>query len=34
MQDLAGNAERVYAQNYPADVKSVQVAKRHWWKIF
>jgi outer membrane protein assembly factor BamD len=34
MQDLAENAERVYAENYPADVKSVQVAKRHWWKIF
>ena len=34
MMDLADNAERVYAENYPADARSVQVAKRSWWKIF
>jgi outer membrane protein assembly factor BamD len=34
MLDLADNAERVYAENYPADAKAVQVAKRSWWKIF
>ena len=30
MMDLAADAEKVYADNYPADTKDVQ-AKQHWW---
>ncbi|MGC1520500.1 MAG: outer membrane protein assembly factor BamD [Steroidobacteraceae bacterium] len=33
MTDLAANAEKVYAANYPNDTKEI-VAKRHWWAIF
>jgi outer membrane protein assembly factor BamD len=33
MMDLAANAERVYADNFPASAKDV-VAKKHWWAIF
>ncbi len=34
MNDLAANAERVYADNYPANARDVQVRKRRWWQIF
>jgi outer membrane protein assembly factor BamD len=35
MLDLAKSAERVYADNYPADAKSVLPKKKHWYqKIF
>jgi outer membrane protein assembly factor BamD len=33
MTDLASNAERVYADNYPASTKDV-MPKKHWWAIF
>jgi len=33
MDDLAANAERVYKENYPGDMKSIE-KKRHWWAIF
>jgi hypothetical protein len=33
MTDLASNAERVYAANYPASTKDI-LAKKHWWAIF
>ena len=33
MMDLASNAERVYADNYPASTKDV-LQKKHWWAIF
>jgi outer membrane protein assembly factor BamD len=33
MQDLAANAERVYADNYPASTKDI-IPKKHWWNIF
>jgi hypothetical protein len=32
MTDLAANAERVYADNYPGGTKEID-AKKHWWKI-
>lgn len=31
MTDLASNAERVYAANYPGDVKDIQ-EKKSWWR--
>jgi len=30
MMDLAANAERVYADNYPGNVKDIQ--KKSWWR--
>jgi outer membrane protein assembly factor BamD len=33
MMDLAANAERVYADNFPASAKDV-MPKKHWWAIF
>jgi outer membrane protein assembly factor BamD len=33
MMDLASNAERVYAANYPANTKDI-IPKKHWWAIF
>src|ERR1700733_14304295 len=33
MMDLAANAQRVYADNYPANAKDVAV-KKHWWPFF
>jgi outer membrane protein assembly factor BamD len=33
MMDLAANAQRVYAENYPGDTKDV-LPKKHWWAIF
>ena len=33
MMDLASNAEKVYADNYPGDTKDI-IPKRHWWAIF
>ena len=33
MMDLASNAERVYADNYPGDTKDI-LRKKHWWAIF
>ena len=30
MTDLAANAERVYADNYPGNVKDIE-PKKHWW---
>jgi outer membrane protein assembly factor BamD len=33
MMDLAANAERVYADNFPASAKDV-APKKHWWAIF
>jgi hypothetical protein len=31
--DLAANAERVYADNFPASTKDI-LQKKHWWAIF
>jgi outer membrane protein assembly factor BamD len=33
MQDLAANAERVYADNYPQSAQD-EARKRHWWRFF
>ena len=33
MMDLAANAEKVYADNYPANSKDI-LPKRHWWRFF
>jgi outer membrane protein assembly factor BamD len=33
MLDLASNAEKVYADNYPDDTKAI-IPKKHWWAIF
>jgi outer membrane protein assembly factor BamD len=33
MTDLASNAERVYADNYPDSAHEI-AAKKHWWAIF
>jgi outer membrane protein assembly factor BamD len=33
MMDLASNAERVYADNFPASSKDI-APKRHWWRFF
>ena len=33
MMDLAADAERVYADNYPASTKDI-AHKKHWWAIF
>ncbi len=33
MTDLAADAERVYADNYPGDTKDI-LPRRHWWNIF
>jgi outer membrane protein assembly factor BamD len=33
MRDLASNAERVYADNYPNDTKAI-ILKKHWWAFF
>ena len=33
MTDLASNAERAYADNFPANSKDVS-QKKHWWAIF
>jgi len=33
MMDLASNAQKVYADNYPNDTKDV-LPKKHWWAIF
>lgn len=33
MDDLAANAEKVYRDNYPGDVKLIE-KKKHWWAIF
>ena len=30
MMDLAANAERVYTDNYPGNVKDIQ--KKSWWR--
>ena len=32
MMDLAANAERVYADNFPADTKDI-LPKKHWWSL-
>jgi outer membrane protein assembly factor BamD len=34
MTDLASNAERVYADNYPGDTKDILGKKHHWWALF
>jgi outer membrane protein assembly factor BamD len=34
MTDLASNAERVYADNYPGDTKDILGKRHHWWAIF
>ena len=31
MMDLAANAEKVYADNYPGDRKDLE-PKKHWWQ--
>ena len=31
MLDLAKNVERVYADNYPGNIKDIQ-RKKAWWK--
>jgi outer membrane protein assembly factor BamD len=33
MTDLASNAEKVYADNYPGDTRDI-LRKKHWWAIF
>ena len=33
MTDLQGDAERVYADNYPNDKRDI-LQKKHWWAIF
>ncbi|HEY4444101.1 MAG TPA: outer membrane protein assembly factor BamD [Steroidobacteraceae bacterium] len=33
MMDLASNAEKVYAANFPGDTKDI-LPKKHWWAIF
>ena len=33
MMDLASNAEKVYAANYPGDTKEI-IPRKHWWAIF
>jgi outer membrane protein assembly factor BamD len=33
MTDLASNAEKVYADNYPASTRDI-ILKKHWWSIF
>jgi len=33
MTDLASNAEKVYADNFPNDTKDI-IPKKHWWAIF
>jgi outer membrane protein assembly factor BamD len=33
MPDLASNAEKVYADNYPNDTRAIS-RKKHWWAIF
>jgi outer membrane protein assembly factor BamD len=33
MQDLAANAERVYADNYPQSAQE-EAHKHHWWRFF
>ncbi len=33
MADLASNAEKVYAENFPGDTKDI-IPKKHWWAIF
>jgi outer membrane protein assembly factor BamD len=33
MMDLAANAEKVYADNYPGDTKDI-IPRKHWWAIF
>jgi outer membrane protein assembly factor BamD len=33
MEDLASNAEKVYADNYPHDTKDI-IPKKHWWAFF
>lgn len=33
MTDLASDAERVYADNYPGSTKDI-LRKKHWWAIF
>jgi len=33
MMDLASNAEKVYADNFPNDTKDI-IPKKHWWAIF
>jgi len=32
MMDLAADAERVYADNYPGDTKDIMPTK-HWWNV-
>ena len=32
MTDLAADAERVYADNYPADTKDI-LQRKHWWSL-
>jgi outer membrane protein assembly factor BamD len=34
MTDLASDAERVYADNYPGDTKDILGKKHHWWAFF
>ena len=33
MTDLAADAEKVYADNYPGDTKDI-LPKKHWWALF
>jgi outer membrane protein assembly factor BamD len=33
MQDLAANAERVYAANYPGSTKDIE-QKKAWWRRY
>ncbi|MFO1466889.1 MAG: outer membrane protein assembly factor BamD [Steroidobacteraceae bacterium] len=33
MEDLAANAEKVYKENFPADMRAIR-RKKHWWNIF
>ena len=33
MTDLAANAEKVYADNYPGNVKDIQ-EKKSWWRRY
>jgi hypothetical protein len=33
MDDLAANAQLVYADNFPNDTKDI-LPKKHWWAFF
>jgi outer membrane protein assembly factor BamD len=33
MDDLAASAEKVYKENFPADLKKIE-KKKHWWSLY